>query len=78
MHLPNHLKWFIRLTAVLLLAGSASATTPVAHWALDDGAGTTVRDSIGGHDGTAFGPAWVEGRRQAVPGANSVLSPAAR
>ncbi|MFZ0428917.1 MAG: LamG-like jellyroll fold domain-containing protein [Acidobacteriota bacterium] len=62
MHLPDHLKWFIRLTAILLLTGSASATTPVARWALDDGAGTTVRDSIGGHDGTAFGPAWVEGR----------------
>jgi len=34
----------------------------IAHWKLDDGAGTTALDSEGGHDGTLVnGPLWVTG-----------------
>ncbi len=33
----------------------------MAHWALDDGAGTIAKDRAGSHDGTLFGPAWVAG-----------------
>lgn len=36
------------------------AKLPIAHWKLDDGAGSTAIDSVGGHDGTlANGPTWV-------------------
>ncbi len=34
----------------------------VAHWRLDEGAGTLADDSAGPHDATLFGPAWVVGR----------------
>ena len=41
----------------------ANAMLPIAHWKLDDGAGTTAIDSEGGHDGTLTNePAWVGGR----------------
>ena len=33
--------------------------TPIAHWLLDDGSGSTALDSVGGHDGTLVnGPTW--------------------
>lgn len=35
---------------------------PLAHWMMDDGAGPTAIDSVGGHDGTLLGPLWVAGR----------------
>ena len=36
---------------------------PFAHWTLDDGAGLTAIDSVGGHDGTlSSGPVWVAGK----------------
>ncbi|MDJ0926913.1 MAG: DNRLRE domain-containing protein [Gammaproteobacteria bacterium] len=35
---------------------------PIAHWMLNDGAGTTAIDSVGGNDGTLYnGPSWVAG-----------------
>lgn len=38
-------------------------TAPIAHWKLDDGAGTIALDSEGGHDGTLVnGPSWVAGQ----------------
>ncbi|MDH4242009.1 MAG: hypothetical protein OEW48_20810 [Phycisphaerae bacterium] len=48
---------------VLSLAGSASGSL-VAHWRLDEVAGTTaVDDSGNGHNGTISGnPQWVGGR----------------
>jgi len=43
--------------------GSGSGGGPIAHWKLDDGAGTTAIDSEGGHDGTLTnGPVWVAGQ----------------
>ena len=52
----------IVLALVLACAGSASAGL-VAHWQLDDGAGTTATDATGhGYNGTLLGgPAWVVG-----------------
>ena len=32
-----------------------------AHWPLDEGAGNTAVDVVGGHNGTLFGPGWVPG-----------------
>ena len=44
-------------------ADTGSVPGPIAHWKLDDGAGTTAVDSEGGHDGTLTnGPAWVAGQ----------------
>lgn len=40
---------------------SGPAPGPVAHWALDDGTGTTAVDSVGGHDATLSGGGWVAG-----------------
>ena len=52
-----------------LLPGPEPITqTPVAHWALDEGAGTVVGDSAGGHTGTVMGGVgtiWVAGRKGA-------------
>jgi hypothetical protein len=52
----------ILLALVLACAGSASAGL-VAHWKLDDGAGTTASDSSGhGYAGTLLGgPTWIAG-----------------
>jgi len=42
--------------------GAGAATGLYAHWKLDDGAGPTALDSVGGHDGTLVStPAWVAG-----------------
>ena len=39
-----------------------SAPLPVAHWAFEEGTGTTATDSAGSHHGTLMGPpTWVEG-----------------
>jgi hypothetical protein len=50
------------LCVILGLAGSAPAAL-IAHWALDDGTGTTASDSSGnGNDGTLVGgPVWIAG-----------------
>jgi len=50
------------LFVTLSLAGSAPAAL-IAHWALDDGAGTTASDSSGnGNSGTLIGgPVWITG-----------------
>ncbi|MBK8070465.1 MAG: Ig-like domain repeat protein [Rhodanobacteraceae bacterium] len=34
----------------------------VAHWGFNDGAGAVATDSLGGHDGTVTGAAWVSGQ----------------
>ncbi len=38
------------------------ALLPVAHWKLDDAAGTTAVDWIGAHNGTLSGPTWTAGK----------------
>ena len=55
--------YFVIVILIFGLASSASAKL-VAHWKLDDGAGTTAVDSSGnGHDGTLFlDPQWVAGK----------------
>jgi hypothetical protein len=40
----------------------ASPPGPIAHWKLDDAAGTTSLDSEGGHDGTLSGGNWTTGK----------------
>ena len=48
---------------VLGLCGIVSATTPIAHWEFDEGAGTDAYDSIGTNDGIFVGdPCWVAGK----------------
>jgi hypothetical protein len=37
----------------------AAGTTQVSSWAIDEGLGTTVGDTIGSHDGTIYGASWV-------------------
>jgi hypothetical protein len=54
---------FFALVLSLILINAAEAVEPVGWWQLDDGAGLTVADSIGEHDGQLTGPlTWVEGR----------------
>ena len=44
-------------------SGSFDDMIPIAHWKLDDAAGPTAIDSIGGHDGSLMnGPAWTTGQ----------------
>jgi hypothetical protein len=59
----RRLIYLISFVLVLALAGNAGADM-VAHWSLDDGAGTTAYDFTGnGHDGTVGGAAnWVVGK----------------
>ncbi len=53
----------ITILLVLCLAGSATASL-VAQWKLDDGTGTTAKDSVGTIDGTLVGgPVWVKGAK---------------
>lgn len=43
--------------------GAGDSNSPVAHWMLDDGTGTTAVDSAGSNDGTLLnGPTWVAGQ----------------
>ena len=58
---PIYLMLFAAVLYVAATAGAAGSL--VAHWALDDGAGTTAADSSGnGHDGTVGGEAtWIDG-----------------
>jgi arylsulfatase A-like enzyme len=44
--------------------GQAPVTTPIAHWKLDDGSGSTAADTAGSNTGTLIGsplPAWTSG-----------------
>lgn len=51
------------LILVLVLATPAGATTLVAHWAFDEGSGTSAADSAGTHTGTLVSsPTWTTGR----------------
>ncbi|UCG47623.1 MAG: hypothetical protein JSU94_19320, partial [Phycisphaerales bacterium] len=53
---------FMCLILVLSLAGGAYGGL-VAHWALDDGSGSTAKDSAGNNDGTIGGtPNWIAGQ----------------
>ena len=56
------LTYLVSFVLVLLLVSNVSAGL-VAHWAFDEGSGTTATDSSGnGHDGTLLGdPTWVAG-----------------
>lgn len=48
--------------AVTICGAIDSGTLPLAHWKLDETAGTTAVDSVGGHDGTLNnGPVWAAG-----------------
>ena len=60
--MSRKLIYLISLVLVLGLVSDTSAEL-VAHWKLDEGAGTTAVDATGnGHDGTLEGdPQWVEG-----------------
>ncbi|MBN2316493.1 MAG: hypothetical protein JXM79_21375, partial [Sedimentisphaerales bacterium] len=56
------LTFLVALMFVLGVAGNASAEI-VGHWKLDEGAGTTASDSIGGNEGAFEGePQWVAGQ----------------
>ncbi|MGE0486587.1 MAG: LamG-like jellyroll fold domain-containing protein [Gammaproteobacteria bacterium] len=50
--------WTTQVYAVL----SASAAELVAHWRLDEDAGSTAADSVGGHDGKVAVPDWIPGQ----------------
>ncbi|MEZ6318282.1 MAG: LamG domain-containing protein [Phycisphaerales bacterium] len=39
----------------------APAPEPIAYWEMDEGTGTAISDSIGGHDGTLYDGTWVTG-----------------
>jgi hypothetical protein len=41
------------------LYSDADGTTQLASWAIDEGLGTTVEDTIGSHNGTIHGASWV-------------------
>ncbi len=52
------------IAAVPASAGAAGGPAPVAHWAFDEGSGTTAADSADGHDATLLGGAgWTAGIR---------------
>ena len=59
---------FSFLTAIILagfiFAGPAWAVDPnlIAHWKLDEGAGTAANDSAGANNGTVYGAVWTTGR----------------
>lgn len=55
----------VLLSRALAWAGNADVALdlgPVAHWKLDEGAGSVAFDTEGGHDGTLTGPIWVAGK----------------
>jgi hypothetical protein len=50
------------LALSLVLTSLTEAAEPIGWWKLDDGAGLTTVDSVGGHDGTLTDPlTWIEG-----------------
>ena len=54
---------FLSAAEIADLAAAGGSAGPVAHWKLDDGAGTTAIDSEGSNDGTLVnGPTWVAGQ----------------
>ncbi len=56
------------ILAFMLLSSTLAAEEPlIAHWKFDEGEGDVLHDSIGGQNGTLYGPQWVNlGKRFAL------------
>jgi len=58
----DDIRLYDRMLSASQVIELAQRPGPIAHWLLDDGAGNTAFDYIGGHDGKLEkGPIWVEG-----------------